>query len=1504
MHRLIAGMLAMLMIYTSLPTTALQVYAEETNQQEEITTDVVEETNTQISSSPEEEIQTENTWGLAEDNLEETVLEEATEDTLQTDMMDIQNVAADELITLTWDKQKGEICISYDETVKGEQGEITFKIDEHSDFRSRIRLNGDGELIEGKYKLYVPYKNYFVENGNYSIELVLDSGISKSSDIYEYVKPENGLAVPNNLSITKSGISWDSVSGATSYFVIIYRDSDEWSRLFDYEGNGFGENDDIWQEIQKDLEHYYSFEVQALSDDITTTANSSFVSSGRVYLGTNEPKGPKDLIWSDGTLSYTCQDEADSEYWFLFYRTDEDDTYQEGIGPAVRIPCKKDEKVEYPINHLFQFTSIYCVEVSLMRRTNRGYTTVTQWGYERTEEDSVYRQKVEVNEINRLQMSWPDWEQEPGKAFISWYPVEDADYYYIELFKDEEYFTSTTSDYVFNEEEGKFKLDISSILVDANDHTYSASIIAAKKGSLKECGPSTLSSLFDFRINISLLQFLNQEIKKLLVGQKDQTKLYITPANVDTYVDIWASVSSGDIPVTISGSNLSEGTSGEQVLVRGSVDIDIIANPVDKPVDVLITARESGGRETSTTYRIMPRSAVAELDKSGFDAITNIDKTLEDMCTNGEYKLAEGWEWYDAKQQLTSLSGTSILNALVVHKEENAEEVIKDNIPVRIFTLKGIEIQDSDTKGVLTGKYKVQDEVQIEAIPIWQGPTDQKPVRKDIGTKVELEVIQSNKFIELNQTETGYKMKALAKGNATIVASYQIGNNKITKSIPITVVEDKIEFRTSIHKDGEELAPENNIYKLESGLSDVTYSFVNESSGNYKLAYKVSDTSVLQIDKNGILNPLKAGNVLLTVTADDALKSMQTYLIKVVDNSVNSIALGQTAITFNKAADKAEVIIPVYDGNEGVVQESYMEQPAEGITVSKYDAHNIKVVANLENSNVFSIKKITVRILIKREGQSPVEKAFDVSVKWINQGPNLTITQEDKWDLAFPDSVTSFAVTSTSGNINGIWVENPYCNYGGYKNQCNFYVFSIPSNKKINVGIDVEGYQTVTKTITVKTQRTAFALASTSGIYYPELGNELVTSLYNKTKKINEWLILTNWDDETDKFVYLGEDATSQKYKLIDKGDGNIHLQLKNTYDSINKSGDKIKIFITQIGSQKLDKPLAFTYTVKCVEARNSSLELEEKNLILYNYANKVAQTSTTIALKGGYFDENMLEHIQMQESVNQNLGESYNKTLSVQLNKKTGQIQVQKISSNLKPGTYKYQFNLNTSGKNLATTLSIKVINVKEEDAKVSVSAKNTIDILDRENTYVKITPKFTNVAKDASISLRNELEGRDADLFEVVHYPDTGIRLKEGVSVSTKATYMVKVVYDIDSNGANITLTSDDIKIKLKPSKATAKITGNGSFGNKAETRPLEIVLTNSKKQVIDIENLELTNFKKDFKVQYNVVSEKWELIFNPTGETARGKSYTLKFNVYPEGASVNDKPIVVNYKINIVK
>ena len=85
------------------------------------------------------------------------------------------------------------------------------------------------------------------------------------------------------------------------------------------------------------------------------------------------------------------------------------------------------------------------------------------------------------------------------------------------------------------------------------------------------------------------------------------------------------------------------------------------------------------------------------------------------------------------------------------------------------------------------------------------------------------------------------------------------------------------------------------------------------------------------------------------------------------------------------------------------------------------------------------------------------------------------------------------------------------------------------------------------------------------------------------------------------------------------------------------------------------------------------------------------------------------------------------------------------------------------------------------------------------------------------------------------------------------------------------------------------------------KPETvKPLKFTVTNSVGEMLAIDDIVLTNYQGEFEYD----AQEGKLYHRPGGQTARGKTYTLKFNLYLSQRGDNEKPVVVSYKVKIVK
>lgn len=197
-------------------------------------------------------------------------------------------------------------------------------------------------------------------------------------------------------------------------------------------------------------------------------------------------------------------------------------------------------------------------------------------------------------------------------------------------------------------------------------------------------------------------------------------------------------------------------------------------------------------------------------------------------------------------------------------------------------------------------------------------------------------------------------------------------------------------------------------------------------------------------------------------------------------------------------------------------------------------------------------------------------------------------------------------------------------------------------------------------------------------------------------------------------------------------------------------------------------------------------------------------------------------------------------------------------------------------------------------------MSAKGKIDVFARNSSSLVLTPKFTSVAADAEVA-EIKLTGSDAHLFEITDRSGNAVtvRLKEDVSVVTKYDYKLCAAYTIRSGDAEFELESAPLKVKLTQGKVKVTAVGSSSYSNTmAEEKALSFIVTNSMGEQLAVEDVKLLNYTGDFSYRDG------KLVHRLTGETARGKSYSLKFELKLKGRGDNEKAAAVTWKVQIVK
>lgn len=150
-----------------------------------------------------------------------------------------------------------------------------------------------------------------------------------------------------------------------------------------------------------------------------------------------------------------------------------------------------------------------------------------------------------------------------------------------------------------------------------------------------------------------------------------------------------------------------------------------------------------------------------------------------------------------------------------------------------------------------------------------------------------------------------------------------------------------------------------------------------------------------------------------------------------------------------------------------------------------------------------------------------------------------------------------------------------------------------------------------------------------------------------------------------------------------------------------------------------------------------------------------------------------------------------------------------------MKPGTYTYLMTGHV-GRSLASTpakaqkLTIKILDGAKAQTGISLKAKGSIDLLDREQSKIVYTPSFKNMTAkltDATFASRDP----NKDLFDLsVENGKIVLQAKSGVELSTRQTYQVRMLLILNNRyTGSVTVkvkpTAKYPKIKVTPAKTT---------------------------------------------------------------------------------------------------
>lgn len=232
------------------------------------------------------------------------------------------------------------------------------------------------------------------------------------------------------------------------------------------------------------------------------------------------------------------------------------------------------------------------------------------------------------------------------------------------------------------------------------------------------------------------------------------------------------------------------------------------------------------------------------------------------------------------------------------------------------------------------------------------------------------------------------------------------------------------------------------------------------------------------------------------------------------------------------------------------------------------------------------------------------------------------------------------------------------------------------------------------------------------------------------------------------------------------------------------------------------------------------------------------------------------------------------------------------------KAGSYDYEVTAyTTEGKAVKGSFKVSVV-LKAKAPAISFATKGEINLLERENTCVELTPKLKNYTGTIWYA---DLYGNNENKFEVsVEEGKLLVSAVSGAKISANTAYNLGIRVILDS-GVEL-----KTQVKITPRQKIAKLVTSAKTVTLYETakgeaygQNLKISAFNGAGDVIPIESIRLAETSDTFGYTTKGDGE-GVLYVKDEASMIAGKTYTLKLEVLFNGRAANMKPTYVTVKV----
>jgi hypothetical protein len=963
-------------------------------------------------------------------------------------------------------------------------------------------------------------------------------------------------------------------------------------------------------------------------------------------------------------------------------------------------------------------------------------------------------------------------------------------------------------------------------------------------------------------------------------------------------------------------------TSSDEAVATVAEDGTVTAVGAGKATITATCAEATGTKEAKCTVTVQKEIKDTVVTVNALTAVIGIDKTLS------EIELPEvpvdgitlTGSWVDGSISLASFSGAK--KFLATYKDaDNKVLPITKEVTVNCINASQVTVKANDTVlragGDTEGTLPTETTVTASLVNA-EGTAVEIPAGYDVtvdwtsSQKDKVPVAKNGYTAKVTVADGAEKLTANITAKVTIkkgTASKTLTSQKC--AIQVAAKEAKITpitFGTLSYGDKSYALTQDTRYEVIStdfSSAEKTWALtlaINTEAA--KLTIKSSDTSVAaigKIEKNStndgytaaVTVKKDAGYVEFTATADDAVKTTESVALYIKKAAVE---LSTDTVTLNNKMQAAKTGESVYIyPSEGFTVQSVAFAEGEGkdsFTITKVGNTDEYLIGLSSQTAEKKTYKLTLKATLNDGTGKTTEIPSAFTVKVISTEPKVTVKQTGKVNLFYGVGAEngygngSLSITSTTDKIASVsWKNGAAADFTIGEIKDDTCVISLNKvtdtpTKKGTLLIEFENYESVEKAITISTENKAakLVLSAKSATIYPEQGITAATVDVYMTTASGESIAFASEDVDVkfDKTDLYKPDVSNDGAITFTALDASKNTKAVTATISVNKYGTAVK------GTYKIS-----------VNKKKPTLVLDKKSIVLNKNAQLGAKELDKISVSVKDNPDAKITKLSATTDKNDTLtvlsfnGDAENGKIAVQLND-TGDVK--------KATSYKCKAVATLQGgETISTAFTVKVVDI-DATKTVKLSAKGSIDVLNRDTTSVVYTPKLSNITGEIK---KAEVAGSAANLFTADLDEDTGkitVKAKSDAALVTKYNYSIKLKLTLDNGN---TLTTDNVKLKVTQSKPTVTVSPKQAVLSNNTTQSavaVDITAKNKVGSTVQTESIKLSNMTDVFEYADGVLTLK------NRGAVAKGKTYTLKFEVRYVGSADNEKPATVTLKVKI--